>query len=193
VLKLDLEKWHEYKKFMDSGVYDTILFDGFAIGCRRPELVKRDESNRMHSDNGPAIRWRDGFELYYLDGIHLDKELYDRIMSKTMTFEEMLKVPNTDHRMIALKYNPEAIINSGAELVDKSDRNNELFKIEGQEINKILDFPKIWFLRFKCPTGRTFIEGVDPQVAEITPKADVCQALALGLTYEQYQTLKHET
>ncbi len=147
----------------------------------------------MHNDQGSAIKWRDGFELYYLDGIHLDKELWTKIMSKTMNFKEIMEIPNTDHRMVALKHNPEAMIKSGAELVDKSKRDNELFKIEGQEINKILSFPKIWFLRFKCPTGRVFIEGVDPKVAEATPKADICQAYALGLSYEEYQTLNHET
>jgi hypothetical protein len=165
----------------------------FVMVCARPTRIKRDEQGRLHSDTDKAIEYPDGWGLYILDGLRLDEELWTRIVSKTMSFEEIMKIPNTDHRMVALKYNPQALINSGAELVDKSKRGNELFKIERKEINKILEFPKIWFLRFQCPTGRTFIEGVDPQLAEITPKADVCQAAALGLTFEQYQLLKQET
>ena len=110
-----------------------------------------------------------------------------------MTFSEIMAIEISDQRTVALKYNPEAIINESAVLVDKSERGNELFKIEGQKINEDLQFPKIWFLRMKCPTGRIFVEGVPPDEAEKNPKADAMQAILCRLTLKEYMGLSLES
>lgn len=180
------DDYKKYGEFVKSGVWDTILFDNFAIGCRRPNFVSRDEENRMSNDQRSAISWRDGYEQFYLDGVFLKKELWQKILSQKMTFKEIMAIEISDQRTVALKYNPEAIIKENAKLVHKDNRNNELFLIENQPINKDLDFPKIWFLKMLCPTGRTFIEGVEPAFAEKYPSATKCQAELCGLTEEEY-------
>jgi hypothetical protein len=147
----------------------------------------------MSNDQRSAISWRDGFELFYLDGVYLPKEVWQKIISKKMTFKEIMAIEISDQRTVALKYNPEAIIKENAVLVDKSTRGNELYKIENQKLNKELEFPRIWFLKMTCPTSRIFIEGVPPEVAEATPNADVCQAYLCGLSYEEYCSLKLES
>jgi len=38
-----------------------------------PEYVKRDDIQRMHSVDGPAIRRADGYELYYIHGVPFEK------------------------------------------------------------------------------------------------------------------------
>ena len=148
---------------------------------------------RHHSDQLPAISWKGGLELFALDGFILKKDSWQKILSKQMTFKEIMAIEISDQRTVALKYNPEAIIKENAVLVDKSERGNELYKIEGQQINKDLDFKKIWFLRMKCPTGRIFVEGVPHEGEEAQPKADVMQALLCGLTAEEYFSLKLES
>jgi hypothetical protein len=190
IVKKDL--FDQYEQFLNSGIWDTVLFRGVAIGCRRPQKVCRDDQHRLHNDQGPAIRWRDGFELFYLDGIHLTSVQHKDISSKTMSFKEIMAIENADVRAVALKYNPEAILSTGAELIDKSERGNELFLIEKTELNKFLEEPEIYFLRMKCPTGRVFVEGVDPSFARKNQKADICQAYALGITPNQYRNLAIE-
>lgn len=65
--------------------------------------------------------------------------------------------------------------------------------IENSEINKITGFPRMYFLKMTCPTGRVFIEGVDPEVAEKDPNATNMQAWLCGLTKSEYYQLKLES
>ena len=165
--------------------------DGLIYICPNPIILL--ENNQYHSDQLPAISWRDGLELYYLDGVHLEKSLWEKILSHTMSFKEIMAIEISDQRTVALKYNPELIIKENATLVHKDDRSNELYLIEKQPINKDLNFPKIWFLKMLCPTGRTFIEGVPPDEAEKNPNATDMQALLCGLTRSEYINMSMES
>ena len=150
------------------------------------------ENGRLHSDQKPALKWKDD-DMFFLDGVKFEKSVWENILSKTMTFKEIMAIEISDQRTIALKYNPEAIIKEHAVLVDKDNRNNELYMIENQPINKDLGFDKIWFLKMLCPTGRTFIEGVPNEEAEKNPKAGAMQALLCGLTYSEYLNMTFES
>ena len=104
-----------------------------------------------------------------------------------------MKIEISDQRTIALKHNPQAIIKEHAKLIDKDDRNNELYCIEGQQINKDLGFLKIWFLKMLCPTGRIFIEGIDPEFAEKHQNATECQSWLCNLSLIEYNSMKLES
>ena len=116
-----------------------------------------------------------------------------------MTFDEILAIENADQQAVALEYNGNAIIKSGAELVHASDRGNELFKVEGKPINEIVEERELYFLRMTCPTGRTFVECINPQIARIAENAgmlhknaDYAQADNCGLTFKEYNLLQRE-
>ena len=140
-------------------------------------------------------------EFYYLGPkdefsfILLSQEdfVLKNIISGKMTFKEIMAIEISDKKTVALKYNPQAILNEGAKLVHKDNRNNELYLIENKEINKELEEEKIWFLKMLCPTGRIFIEGVDPKEAEKNPNATYLQAIACGLTLQQYLEMEMES
>jgi hypothetical protein len=191
------EKFNQYKEFIESGVYDTILFNNFAIGCRRPNFVGRDTQNRMHSDVRSAISWRDGFELYYLAGVHFPKELWQKVVSGKMSFKQILDIENTEQRLQAMRFNPNALLKENPQLVHESKRGNKLYVIENSEVNKIYAEPKVWLLGFTDPSklapNNVMYEEVDPKLAEATPDADVVQAFHLGLDYDQYKKLQMET
>jgi hypothetical protein len=160
-------------------------------------LVRIDSQNRFHSDVQPAIRWKGGKELYYLSGVHFSKDLWEKVVSGQMSFKEILDIENTEQRLQAMRFNPKALMKENPKLVHKTDRNNELYIIEGSGINKLYDEKKVWLLRFrdpsKIPPNNWMIEEVDPQVADVTPNADVVQAYHLGLTFEEYKQLQIET
>ena len=162
------------------------------VSERQSEL-RRDEQGRLHSDQEMAIKYPDGWGIYALDGVRLPEELWQKIISKEMSFSEIMKIEISDQRTVALKYNPQAIINENAKLIDKDDRNNELYLIEGKEINTLTGFPKMYFLKMLCPTGRTFIEGVEPSFADKHLNATECQAELCGLTKSEYMSMTLES
>jgi len=155
--------------------------------------VCRWEDGRLSNDQKPAIEWKDGSGIYLLDGVKFEKEMWESVVSKKMTFGEIMKIEVSDQRTVALKYNPEAIIKENAKLVHKDNRNNELYLIEGNKLNEELGFSKVWFLKMLCPTGRTFVEGVPPEEAEKNPNATAMQALLCGLTLQEYMSMSAES
>jgi hypothetical protein len=50
-------------------------FDDFCIITDRPEIIARDDRGRPHSDNGPALRYRDGYSLYASHGVRVPTDL----------------------------------------------------------------------------------------------------------------------
>jgi hypothetical protein len=47
------------------------LHRDFAMVSERPCVLRRDAGGRLHSDNGPAIAWRDGWSLYLWHGLRI--------------------------------------------------------------------------------------------------------------------------
>lgn len=45
----------------------------WVIGCERPEVLRVDDQGRYHCVDGPALRYRDGFALYYVEGIKVPR------------------------------------------------------------------------------------------------------------------------
>jgi hypothetical protein len=44
---------------------------GFAVATDRPERVALDWFARLHSEAGPSLRWRDGWELHHSSGVRV--------------------------------------------------------------------------------------------------------------------------
>ena len=155
--------------------------------------LNEDTPPAYHSDQLPAIAWVGGEELYYLDGVNLPKKMWKKIVSKKMSFSEIMKIEISDQRTVALKYNPQAIIKEKAKLIHKDERNNELYLVENSEINTLTNFPEMYFLKMTCPTGRVFIEGVEPNFAKAHQNATECQAYLCGLTKSEYMEMSMES
>lgn len=165
----------------------------FVMVCDRPQVIKRNEAGQLHCENGKAISYKDGWGLFVLDGTTIKEEsLFRQIVSGKMWLGEIMAIENADIRAIALKYNPLAMLESGAKLIDKSDRGNELYLIEKTDLNEFLEEPEIYMLKMECPTRRTFVEGVPPDYAKANPNADKCQAHLLGIDDWQYKNLRVE-
>lgn len=187
--KLDNHKYNQLKEII-LAIPIIISLGKIMIVIENPQCSW--ERGLLHNDQKPAIAWRDDTGIYLLDGVRFEKDLWGQVVSKEMSFGDILKIENADQRTVALKYNPEAIIAEGATLLHKDNRNNELYLIENKEINKITRHDKMYFLKMTCPTGRVFIEAVPPDLAEKHPSASVCQAELCGLTLEEYLGMKLE-
>ncbi len=188
----DLEKYFEIILNLPLAVF----VGNIILVCEKPQTLWND--GIIHSETKPAINWKDDTGFYYLQGHKLEtKEQWEKIKSRKMTFSEILKIDNTEIRLLAMKYNPNAFLSEKPKLVHKSKRGNELYLIENSEVNKIYDESKVWLLGFidpskNAPNNKMF-EEVDPKAAEASQDADVIQALHLGLDYKEYKLLKQET
>ena len=185
-----IEKVEKYIDLLSDCSYGFIT-NKIAIVLIKPDVDVND-TWQLHSDQRMALRWKDGSGKYYLDGVEFEKVLWEKVISKEMSLSEIMQIQNADQRTVALKYNPQAIIKENAKLIHADDRNNELYLVENSEINKITEFPKMYFLKMLCPTGRVFIEGIEPEIAEQSLNATDCQAWLCGLTKSEYIDMKLE-
>jgi len=51
----------------------------FAMVTDRPDVLEVDDHGRLHSMTGPAIRWRDGYAMWYWHGTHVPQRLIERL------------------------------------------------------------------------------------------------------------------
>lgn len=110
-----------------------------------------------------------------------------------MDLTALLAIENADKQAIALKYNPQAFLSVGELLKTSEARGDELWLVQNHALNGICQEKEMYFLRMVCPTGRIFIEGVDPKVAkEVNFDPVACQAHAFRRTLAEYSNLRLE-
>lgn len=72
--------WHlstsiEYNnELVQYEIFEIILLNSFCIVSELPYKISRNSQNKLHSDNGSAVEWRDGFGMYFWNGIRVPKE-----------------------------------------------------------------------------------------------------------------------
>jgi hypothetical protein len=76
-----------------------VMHEEFCIVSDFPEILKKDEQNRPHCEDGPSHRWRDGWSLYYWHGVRVPEEW---IMNrKSLTAKIALSQENIELRRSA--------------------------------------------------------------------------------------------
>jgi len=164
----------------------------FVIVCDRPKHIRR-KNGQLHSDQGKAIEYKDGWGLFALDGVVIkDEKMYWDIVKQSLTMAELFAIPDADVRAVALKYSGERILEEGAELLDEHRTAGKLFLITKTKLNEITEHKEIYMLRMECPsTGRVFVEAVEPAYAKQHPYAMHCQAFLSGIPVELYSRIRN--
>ena len=65
-----------------------------------PAPVVYFEKNRFHSLTHPAITWK-GEEHYFIHGVELPKDLWEKIAKHKLSAAEVFAIENTEHRRVA--------------------------------------------------------------------------------------------
>jgi len=183
----------EFKKLLESGIYNTIQLKGLCVVSSLPATLIRDNQNRLHSDEHAAIGWSDGYEQYYLHGVYFERELWQKIVNKELSFKDAMAIENIAQRMLALKYLDADVLltEANAELLSQTTKGNQLWVI------KKLFNQNAYFLRYVCPsTSQVYISGVDPEVgkeAANKQNADIAMAWKHNMSLEQYNYIRIET
>jgi hypothetical protein len=178
-----------------AGIWTSCYYEDRVLVCRLPTKVSKDEQGRLHCITGPAVQWRDGLDQYFLYGVdfgqnlhnHMSKpDLWKNVVSKNLSFKEILEISNIEQRYAALKlYGAEKLLQeAGAQRIDKSERGNELYKIENLIRGRTLKL-----LKYKDhSTDRIYVSFVPYQYE----KADEAMAWKFQLSEEEYKLLKIE-
>lgn len=149
-----------YMDFLRTGCFLSLLFRRLAMISRRPKRVRFDGSGRLHADGEAAIEWRDGWKLFYLNGVRVPEEV---AVTPSVELDPgvILREGNVEvRREIVRKIGVERLIQKlGGKVVD-SWRGYELIT---------LDIPgmgiKPTYLKMKNPSIGTYhVEGVPPRI-----------------------------
>ena len=166
------EKYHKLREVTDTGIFSTIEFENAIIICEKPIICYKNDKG-MHCTTGPAIKWRDGYEQYYVNGRKIDKQLFKKCLSGMITQQEFLQEENDERRSaMYMILGEEKIMNLlCAELVDETTvvhDNGEVEKIgyyrTKEKLNKFRNKPYAW-RKVVCPsTGTTYLTPTDPDL-----------------------------
>ena len=182
-----LKDFDKFRDLMNCGIYDMVQLKNYCVVCGLPEYILRDTNNNLHSLKGSAIKWKDGFELYYINGVNFKKELWDKVVRRELSATEILKLENMEQRYIALKiYGAESLLKElKATLIDKSEKGNELYALD-----KIIPNKSLRLLKYSCPsTGRVYTKFVPFEFN----KADEAQAWSFSIQLKDYLSLNLES
>ena len=156
----------KYRDYLRSGVFMTIFVNGFAIAIPRPKIVYRDESNRLHGEDFPAIEWDNGEKYYMWHGIPVSEKLILR--PDEISREEIIAEKNSEvSRATAEKLGwDEYLKRAEAILIDKwfdpeKISHYELFEIK-DNLNFTPRFLKMESAELKDGTRPYYIKPVDP-------------------------------
>ena len=154
-----LDCWEKYQAWEDcarEGGF-RILHEEFCIVSNFPEVLKTLPGGMPHCATGPSHRWRDGFEIYHLNGVRVPKALVmtpaEKLDPKMIFTEENAEIRREIVRKIGME---KIILKCGAKVLDKK-WDYELLEFD------IGDGRKRPYLKMRNPSIATWhIEGVSP-------------------------------
>jgi hypothetical protein len=153
VLGLDLPEHAKYAAWEQATIHGGFRFmhPDFCMVCDFPEILKKDDQNRPHSDAGPSHRWRDGWSLYHWHGVRVPAEwIEDRA---SLTAEIALGQENVELRRAACE-----ILGWGNVLraLDCKTIHEDDDPQIGTLVEVRIDGAPARFLIVLCATGREF-------------------------------------
>lgn len=127
-------------------------FETCCIVMEKPTIIKKDDEGLLHCEDGPAIAYEDGFEVYGWHGQRIPREW---IMQKESLDPSIaLTWPQIEQRRAAAEiigwHNVLAQLPTKVIDKDSDPQIGELLEVDIPEIGKE------WFLRVLCGTGREF-------------------------------------
>jgi hypothetical protein len=151
----------------------------FVIVCDRPVRLQRDDRGRLHSGDGPAIAWEDGWGVYSWHGTVVPHEWIEQ--RESLAPETVLHWSNTEQRRAGCEIlGWDRILSSLPHRVLDADPDPEIGTLI--EID-LPDSPGERFVRARCGTGRWIYYGAPP---EASTALEACAA-SYQLASEEYR------
>ncbi len=145
------------------------LMGCLAIVWERPEYIRRNANGLLHCDSGPALKFRDGFALYRLNGVKVPKDIACLHHSKIPVSRWVEETNVEVKREIIRKIGIERIYNElGATVLDAEPENGyELIEMQ------LTPETKGRYLKMVNPSIKTIhIEGVGNECRTVQDAID---------------------
>jgi hypothetical protein len=181
IKQIDNEDFNNYKKLIESNVFDSFKFEKVVFAVKPPVVVHYNENKISHNIAGPSVVFIDGTELYCVNGFTITKELFTSLYNKTYTVSDFFNEKNEEIKSAVISFLQSRDGDSGVyfflkDYINEVDtyidvKNEELmvgtidspnvgvYTLLKGEINNV----EIAYVRCYCPsTDRIFFLGVDP-------------------------------
>jgi len=183
--EIDIVKHAPFDKYIDylqnGPSFYAIFMNGVAFVCGRPEYIKRDEQNRLHCEDGPAVRWKDGYANYFWHGVSVTEKLIET--PESITKDNLEKEDNAEVRRAMMEklgdrfYSLLDIVERSRELVGQGDFIREAVLYQTKEPDPVAgDY--IQYVQVTChSTGRQYMLCVPADIE--SPKAAITWTFGL--------------
>jgi hypothetical protein len=95
----DLKRWYNWAE----SSFMSIQLDGLCIVSNFPKHISRNDENDLHSLEGYAISFDDGYGLNYVNGKFLPENIFNEINGSKYLLETFLKESNEEIKSAAIE------------------------------------------------------------------------------------------
>lgn len=171
-----------------NGLFTYWVLPDKVIAITRP--VIRHINGRLHSEVNPAIEWPTE-KYYFLYGVKFEKDLWQKIVDKTISSKEIFALQNQEQKSVAMRvYGYDKMIaDMEAKVLSEKGQmiNGQIYNYQVLEVDLGDDVMPARFVKVKdFSTEREYLLRVDPHQKETT---DPIGALAwcAGVPKEEYK------
>jgi len=175
-----------FKLHSESNIYSAIFSKEVCVISKYPLEIHQEKTQfRLNNIEKSAVIWSNSFapfDCYYVNGLNISKDLFEKLSKKEVTFEDWMKEPNEEIKAAILsfyqqKFGDEYLFQFLSKnlkeidtFVDKKDSKYLERTTKGMNIGVYTLFKgnvndvDIAYIRCYCPsTDRMFFLGVNPE------------------------------
>ena len=102
-IDLDIKFKNNFNVYKDTSELSLIYpFDDICFICSKPIEIHFNENKVLHNSNGASIKYKNGFELYHLNGVKVTKEII-KFKPEKITVNMILQEQNVEVRRELLR------------------------------------------------------------------------------------------
>ena len=179
--KVKLSAFNNFVFLLKAGIYDMIQLDKVCIVSDMPSKIHRDDRNRLHNLSGPAIEWRDGYHLYFANGVAVPEKII--LHPEKLTKKDWMNQSNLEvRRVIQEQMGSRFVEKIGGKLLHKGGRG-KLYEVDlHDDPEKVARYVKVK----DSSTKREYYLRVPPTIND----ADAGVAWTFGLGVDQYSPVQ---
>ena len=130
------ENFERFCKLVQSAnIFAAILSTEYAIICKPPVFLNRDERHRLNCTHDGAVMFADNYKQFYVEGINFEPKQFDKFFkTKDFTGVDILKLRNVEQKAVIIQeYGYDKILEEvDATVIDTYKGNS---KVTGKELS----------------------------------------------------------
>jgi hypothetical protein len=180
---LDLAAWRPHITLAREGCA-YVIGNEAAYACDRHTILRTDGEGRLHSIDGPAVEWADGFAVYAWHGRHVNRGLFER--RHWLSLADIAAASSEQHRSLLLDlFGYERLVQEGPAAMLDDDACGTLWQVTlpGTDVEAVSLVEVVNATPEPDGERRRFFLRVPPRMQ----RAQDAVAWTFGLTEQQWQ------